>query len=292
MSKPKRHHYIAQMHSKRFTDPDGILYVFDKRFPQKGIQKRTPRNLFVEGDFYTQFDEKGTKDVSVETEFLAPLEDKASLVIEKIITAARRGDPPNLSPDEKDIWVVYVYIQFKRVPETREKYNEEVFQEILREADFRRRFRTFTDRELSILEDEVKMERLFRNSSVQSVQQPLSKEGAEIFLEKRIGVAVIRNSKPKRSFVIGSNPVVKMSHPERSHLADPTVELWLPLARDVAVTPCPGDRDKVVSANDRHIREINKSIFQQSTVIAGCSREVIESLLGEKERTIRATAVR
>ena len=289
MSRPKRHHYIAQMHSKRFTDPDGILYVFDKRFPQKGVQKRTPRNLFVEGDLYTQFDETGTKDVSVETEFLAPLEGKAGPVIEKIVSAARRGDTPNLSVAEKDVWVEFTYIQFKRVPERREKNKEEIFEEIRREIDFIGQFRRNADHELSILDDEETMERLWRNISIQSVQQPLSREGAAILLEKRIGVAVIRKLKLKRSFIVGSNPVVKMSNPGRSHLADPTVELWLPLARDVAVSPCPGERDKVVYANDRHIREINKSIFQQSTVIAGCSRELIESLLGKEARTVLAT---
>ena len=279
MSKPKRHHYIAQMHSKRFADPDGILYVFDKRFPHKGVQRRTPRNLFVEGDFYTQFDDEGTKDVSMETEFLAPLEGKASPVIEKIVNAARRGDLPNLSPVEKDIWVKFSYNQFVRVPETREKYKEEIFQEIRSKIDFIGRFRPFTDRELSILDDEETMERLFRNSSIQSVRMTSVKVFG-VLSEKRIGVAVIRNPKPKRSFVIGSNPVVKMSHPERSHLADPTVEVWLPLARDVAVSPCPGKSDKIVSANDRHIRAINKSVFQQSEVIAGCSRELIEFVRG------------
>ena len=289
MSRPKRHHYIAQMHSKRFTDPDGILYVFDKRFPQKGVQKRTPRNLFVEGDLYTQFDETGTKDVSVETEFLAPLEGKAGPVIEKIVSAARRGDTPNLSVAEKDVWVEFTYIQFKRVPERREKNKEEILQEMRRKLDFIRRFRPFADRELSILDDEETMARLFRNSSIQSVRMTSVKVSG-VLSEKRIGVAVIRKPKPKRSFVIGSNPVVKMSKPGRSHLSDPTVEVWLPLARDVAVTPCPGERDKVVSANDRHIREINKSIFQQSAVIAGCSREVIVSLLGEGVRTLHVTA--
>ena len=286
MSKPKRQHFIAQMHSKRFADPDGILYVFDRRFPHKGIQKRTPRNLFVERDLYTQVDYYGTKDVSVETEFLARLESKASPVIEKIVNAARRGDPPNLSPDEKYTWVKYSYTQFKRVPETREKHKEEIRQEILREIDFIGHFRSFTDRELSMLDDEETMERLFRNSSIQSVQMPLSKEGADILLEKRIGVAVIRKPKQKRSFVIGSNPVVKMSHPERSHVSDPTVEVWLPLARDVAVSPCPGESDQVISANDRHIRTINRSVFQQSTVIAGCSWELIESMLGEETKSI------
>ncbi len=280
MSGPKRHHYIAQMHSKRFADPDGILHVFDSRRPHKGVQKRTPRNLFVEGDFYTQVDGDGTKDVSVETEFLARLDSDASPVIEKIVNAARRGCPPNLSVAEKDVWVEFTYIQFKRVPERREKNKEEILQEMRRKLDFIGRFQPFSDRELSILDDEETMERLFRNSSIQNVRMTSVKVSG-VLSEKRIGVAVIRKPKPKRSFVIGSNPVVKMSNPGRSHLADPTVEVWLPLARDVAVTPCPGERDKVVSANDRHIREINKSIFQQSTVIAGCSREVIESIVGD-----------
>ena len=282
MSRPKRHHYVAKMHSRRFADPDGTLYVFDKLFPGKGIQKRTPRNLFVERDFYTQVDDKGIKDASVETEFLARLEGKASPVIEKIVNAARRGHLPSLSPVEKDIWVMFSYVQIKRVPETREKYKEEVIQEVLREIDFIGQFRPFTDPELSILDDEETMERLWRNSSIHSVRVRFEKGVFEILSEKRIGVAVIRKPKPKRSFVIGSNPVVKMSHPERSHLADSTVELWLPLARDVAVSPCPGESDKVISVNDRHIRTINRSIFQQSTVIAGCSRELIESLIREE----------
>ena len=219
MSKPKRHHYIAQMHSKRFADPDGVLYVFDRRFPHKDIQKRTPRNLFAEGDLYTQVGGDGTKDVSVETEFLARLESEASPVIEKIVNAARRGHPPNLSSVEKDIWVEFSYIQFKRVPETREKFTKEMRQDIRRDIDFIERIRPLTDLELPVWDDDETMERLLRNSSIQNVQRPLSKEGAEILLEKRIGVAVIRKPKPKRSFVIGSNPVVQMSHPERSHLS-------------------------------------------------------------------------
>ena len=83
---------------------------------------------------------------------------------------------------------------------------------------------------------------------------------------------------------------MKMSLNEQSHVSDPTVEIWLPLARDVAVSPCPGESDKVISANDRHIRAINRSIFQQSTVIAGCSRELIDSLLGEEGGIFQATA--
>ena len=280
MSRPKNQHYIPQMLLKRFTNQEGKLYVYDRCHPEKGIQKKDPRKTFVRRHLYTQVEEDGTRDVSVETEFLARLESDASPVIEKIVSAARRGDPPNLSPDEKDIWVVFSYIQFKRVPETREKFTKEMRQDIRREIDFLERILPLTELELSVRDDDETMERLLRNSSIQSVQMPLSKEGADILLEKRIGVAVIRKPKPKRSFVIGSNPVVKMSHPERSHVADPSVEVWLPLARDMAVSPCPGESDKIVSVKGRHIESINRSVFQQSTVIAGCSRELIESIIG------------
>ena len=280
MSRPKNQHYIPQMLSKRFANQEGKLYVYDKSHPDKGVQKKDPKKTFVRRHFYSQEEEDGTRDVSVETQFLAPLESDASPVIEKIVNAARRGQPPGLSSDEKDIWVKFSYNQFVRVPETRETYKEEIFQELRSELDFIGQFRPFTDSELSILDDEETMERLWRNSTIQSVRMTHAKEVFDILSEKRIGVAVIRKPKPKRSFVIGSNPVVKLSHPERSHLSDPTVEVWLPLARDAAVTPCPGESDKVISLQDRHIKSINKSIFQQSTVIAGCSRELIELVRG------------
>ena len=183
MSRPKNHHYIPQMFSKRFANQEGKLYVYDKSHPDKGVQKKDPRKTFVRPHLYSQEEEDGTLDVSVETGFLAPLESDASLVIEKIISAARRGNPPNLSPGERDIWVTFSYVQFKRVLERREKHKEEIFQEIRREIDFIGHFRPFADHELLILHEEEKMERLWRNISIQSVQKPLSKEGAEIFLE-------------------------------------------------------------------------------------------------------------
>ena len=278
MSIPKNHHFIPQMLLKRFTSQEGKLYVYDKCHPEKGIQKKDPKKTFVRRHLYTQVEEDGTRDVSVETEFLAALENDASPVIEKIVCAARQGQPPNLSPDEKDIWVKFSYNLFVRLPETREKYKEEIRQEILREIDFIGQFRPLTDLELSMRDDEETMERLLRNSSIQSAEMAFVKDAFEILSEMGIGVAVIRKPKPKRGFIVGSSPVVKMSYPERTRVADPSVEVWSPLARDMAVTPCPGESDKVISVNDRHIRTINKSIVQQSTVIAGCSRELIESI--------------
>ena len=199
MSRPKNHHYIPQMLLKRFTNQEGKLYVYDRCHPEKGIQKKDPRKTFVRRHLYTQVEEDGTRDVSVETEFLARLESDASPVIEKIVYAARRGVPPNLSSDEKDIWVKFFYNLFVRVPETREKYKEEIRQEILREIDFIGQFRPLTDLELSMRDDDVTMERFLRNGSIQSAKMEYVKEVFGILSERGIGVAVIRKPKPKRS---------------------------------------------------------------------------------------------
>ena len=279
MSKPKRHHYIPQMLSRRFADSGGILHVFDKRFPQKGIQKRTPKNLFVERDFYTQVDAKGTKDVSVETEFLARLESEARLVIEKIVSAGRRGNFPDLSPDEREILKTFFFTQFSRVPDTLDSATDEVRQMMHPNTDFAWQSRPPKVSELSVQNSSETMERHLMNARIQHLQMPRSLEMSGFLAKMGIVVAVIEELKPERSFIIGSSPVVQLSHSERSYLSDQDLEVWLPLARDVAVFPSPWEGDKVMSVNDKHIRTINKGISQQSTVIAGCSREIINSLL-------------
>ena len=68
MRNPKRHHFNPEMLQRRFTDQEGRLYFYDKRFPEKGIQRSIPKNLFVEQHLHTQFLDSGEKDVSVEEE--------------------------------------------------------------------------------------------------------------------------------------------------------------------------------------------------------------------------------
>lgn len=278
MNIPKRHHYIPRMLLNRFADSRGIFHVYDKRIPEKGIQTRTSESLFVERHLYTQVNADGAKDVSVETDFLSALEGKANPVIEKIISAAKRGHPINLTPEEKNIWISFFYCQYARVPETTRKIKEQVRQEVDKDIELLSLFRTFNDSELAFLGSEKTMERIQKNASITSLRET-DPEVYEILSEKRICVAVVRNFKPKRSFVIGSNPVLKLSHPGRAHLSDPTVEVWLPLSRDVIVSPCSGKKDRVISLRNSHIESLNRSAFDHCDVIAGCSRELIESLV-------------
>ena len=265
---------------------DGILHVYDRRYPEKGIQKRTPQNLYVENYLYTQVDAAGNRDSSVETEFLAQIESRASLVLEKIIVNARRGSPPNLSFEEKEAWVKYSYTQYSRVPETLKQHEEEIRQNVYDEIGVLRKIGFFTQKDLSILDNGEAMERVWKNAQVESVRM-ISGKASEVLMKKGICVAVIRNPKPTRSFIIGSNPVLRLGYPGPSYISDPTTEIWLMLARDVAISPCPGESDRVISLSNRHAESLNRKIYEQSISIAGCSHKLIKSLLGKAGRGVK-----
>ena len=99
MSLPKDHHYIPRMLLKRFTNQEGKLYAYDKSHPDKGIQEKDARKLFVRRNLYTLVEDDRTRDVSKETQFLARHESDVSPVIARIVNAARRA--PTLKQAER-----------------------------------------------------------------------------------------------------------------------------------------------------------------------------------------------
>ncbi len=265
MNNPKRHHFIPMMLSQMFTDNEGRLYFFDKEHPGNGIRRSTPKKLFVRRYLYSQQDRSGNKDNAVEAS-LGDLEGMVSPIIRKIVSSARMQRTPDLTRTEKMIWSLYSYIQWKRVPDVSDRIDSEaVPQEWIPQLV----------REFGDLAD---VKRIMGNARVNSVLDPGIRV-LPILMGKGLGIAVAKNS--DASFVIGSNPVVKLSHPGRSHLSDPSVEVWFPLAHDVVVTPIPPipeGAEKLVVADDESIRAINTFIFGQSRVVAGCSIEQLTEL--------------
>lgn len=269
MNKPKRHHYVPSMLSRRFANQDGRLYFFDKRIPDRGVQLSTPRNLFVKSHLYTYMHKNGTKDVGVETS-LSNLEGQANSIINKIVDAARERKTPNLTQAEKKTWSKYSYIQWNRVPDVRKRIGaDEVPEEWIPQML----------RDLGGMEE---VNRIRNNAWVESILDPgisiltiLMKKGLGIVLAQDLGVC----------FVIGSNPTIKLTHPCRASLTDPSVEFWFPLACDVAVTPIADELEKLVEVDAKAVRYINKCNWEQSSAIAGCSYEIIASLSGGSKQS-------
>ncbi len=185
MSTPKNQHYIPQMLLKRFTNREGKLYVFDTSYRDKGIQKKDPRKTFVRRHFYTQVEEDGTRDTSVETEFLARLENDGSQVIEKIVSTARMRLVPELSATERKSFVSFFYYQLMRLPAVRDDFVDEVSEELISYLKAESRVRSLNNYELALLAKGDARERHLKNASVKILRS--SPVGIETIEEIELG---------------------------------------------------------------------------------------------------------
>lgn len=263
---------------RRFANERGNLHVFNNEVADRGVLELAPKDTFLEKHLYSAINKDGTKDVALER-YYAQIEGAADRTIEKITAAAREGKKPGLTPGEKQAWDHYVYHQWKRVPDFHAKVTSwSSFDEAMAGAidEFEERFRPLTPAERQSLEDPVARQRLRKNAGVLALSKP--GEEAEAALASRgLGVAVIQN--PKKSFVIGSMPLIKLTRSGQTHLGDPAVEVWFPISHDVAVSPWGNaGAETVAPISDENVRALNESSVKQSTAFAGRSPVLIESL--------------
>ena len=270
VKEPKRHHFVPKMLLRNFTDKNGFLYFFDKHFKEKCVQKTTPDNFGLVKKLYTLYDEQGNKDNSAEKLF-AGLEGKTAKIFKKIINAARKGKKPELTPSEKETLDYYIYCQWGRVPDT----TDPILNRDLKESDNRYKLiRDMTPEEQEEFKKELRVRSLIRG-----VSEP-NEEILRILGDKGLAVLILKKS--KKSFVIGTNPVLRI--PMGIHLADPKAESWLPIAYDVAISPYfPHGTERLLDKiEDQDIRGFNENILKQSSAIAGRSEELISSLVNSR----------
>jgi hypothetical protein len=273
------HHFVPKFLSRRFVDVNGRLHFIDKRIADRGLLAGKPSEVFKQAHLNSIKRSDGTKNTSPETMFFCPLDDLASHLVERIVSAARNGKTPKFSPSEKETWDFFFHHQWKRTPDFYQKIGlQEMFDDYLKGfiAEYERDVRPLTADERKSMECNVAKARIKHNASVSARMRP----GPNVLIVlggKGLGIARIRD--PKKSFVIGSSSVVKLTLPNRTHLSDPIVEAWMPIAYDVVVTPWEYTRtEQLVNIASHHVRGINEAIFLDSLVIAGRSPELIASL--------------
>lgn len=98
-------------------------------------------------------------------------------------------------------------------------------------------------------------------------------------LERR-GITILTVTRPNKRFIIGSRPVVKLTKRGRTDLSDRNVEMWLPIAADVAVGAGRGDGGiSLFHVDDGAvIRHLNLAIASQSRTIAASSATLVRSI--------------
>jgi Protein of unknown function (DUF4238) len=109
---PKRHHYIPEFILWNFADEDDWLHYFDKRAPNRIVRRGKPDELFQHRHLNSVIESDGRKDARLEGEFFGKLDDLAAPIVEKIVSTARAGRCPLLSPQEKETWDRFFYLQY------------------------------------------------------------------------------------------------------------------------------------------------------------------------------------
>ena len=266
--KKRRNHFVPRMLLKNFTDEDGKLYFFDRRFKKKRILKTTPDALYRERDLYVVRDEDGNRDDSAEDLF-AEFEREAAPVFDKIITAVRDVKDPALNSSERATLDRYIYFQWARVPDTADPILDHTLKKLSLEDP---EIGDLSPRELAEFGKGVSVENL-----VGDITEPRERM-LSVLRNKSLAFVVIRRK--NKSFVIGSRPVLQV-FPERfDSVPRAFTAMWLPLAYDVAVAYGEGKGGLMEFTEDRELRRFNEDVFRQSQAMAGRSNKLISSLAG------------
>ena len=271
---PIHHHYIPELILRNFTDEKGVLNCVYKSSGR--VFRSSPSGVFAENHLHTQRDAFGNKDMSVETKLAVSIERPVVPVVEKIVQKARIGQTPGLAVSEKRAWDNFFCCQLTRLPSARRSLSDgEIVSQHLRM--FEEEKRPLTSSERATYEDPALQREIVHNAWVEILPESEG-ELMEVLRSKGLVIGVIKN--PKKSFVIGDNPTVRIEPLGRSHLRFPEVEILFPISHDVMVTPghLAGEENIVDLVETKWIRKVNETIFQQSSIIAGRSQRLIESL--------------
>jgi hypothetical protein len=278
MSHPKRHHFVPEMILSGFVDESGWLHWCRPADDPVVVRPSRPAELFYKKHLYSTVSAQGIKDPAVELE-LSRFETDAARVVHKIVQAALSEKVPQLSADEKQVWYAFLHLQWRRTPEAQiaacsDSELLQMFDETCNEV---RQLLPARATEIDALSSPEAKLRTVRNVRVESLRQA-SERVMSVLARRGISVLLIR--KPRKKFIIGSRPVVKITPQGRTHLNDPVVELWLPVASQVAAGAGVGDGGISLwfLDDDKPIRQLNETIAAQSNIIAAASRELVQSV--------------
>lgn len=268
------------MMQRRFaTNADRHLWSFDKRHPERGVERKPIKRLFRVQHLYTIRRRDGTRDSSTEIR-LSAIESRVGPVLDRVIANARMGRLPALSEADRRALVDLFIAQHRRSPDLhRTVLVRRAVDDLI--ADGMARWEALhgpaSPEEQAFLTGPEFAERARRDAIAQGAADPL--EAATPAMLRR-GFSVARITAPRRAFILGSNPFARFMArgSRRQDLGDPAAELWLPVAHDVAVCSVGhAAYSTLIEADDAHIRKINEAIALTSTVFASASRDLVEA---------------
>jgi hypothetical protein len=215
------------------------------------------------------------------------IEGKASTVLDYVISAAKEDKYIILTNDERRTIDEFIWCQMVRVPDVHNCIPlmtdfHPVYIDALKGAlkRYETEKRPLADDERAFFDRHDQEMRIKKNIMNRTLNEGDFEEA--IGLIKRIGLHVCLIGIPNTSFVIGSNPITTSRHDGRQLFADPDDQLWFPISSDLAIclTGTISYKRRLVLQDSyiRNVRIINGAIFEQSSIVAAASKDLISSL--------------
>lgn len=279
-NEPKKHHYVPRLLLKNFADKKECLWIFRKQALKQGVVSSNYEIPFFENHLYAIPKAGGKKDLTLEYKF-AKLESAIAPVVRHLCDEARNTKLAVLSRGDRKLWDDFFSAQTRRVPD------------YTRGRRFQHNYDDMVEEVVDGLQAEVG-QTLHPKAREGVVEYLKSKDGRKTVTvgalglpAKRIesalansGLNVVRITRPNKSFVLGSDPIVNLSPNPIAISKSPQSENWLPIAPDIAICMTFDDpRNRFIELDDENaIRRINMAIFHKSSSVVATSDRLLGSL--------------
>lgn len=263
---------------RRFADDSGYLHFIDKRNLDAGVQRSKPENLLLEKHIYSRPQRDGKRDSTLEIRY-SRLESVVSPILDEVTQCVLRGIVPKLSQECKRTWDLFLYEQWRRVPDMHEQImpKEDSKIAVLEAFDeFEGLHRKLTAEEREKFLTPTALANFRQNARVGALSR-VSDEILTILGEKGLYFATCEK---RLSFIIGSSPVIKIVGPDSHQLDDSNAEVWLPIHPNIAAVATGRKNDsRIVQISSRQVRAFNLAVARKSSVIASRSNKLISALI-------------
>jgi len=267
---PEKHHYVPKFSTKYFADSNGMVFYRERG---RNIEHRNYKSPFYKRHYYTSRDADNKKDISAEYKF-QKVENEVSRIIKKICTCCANGSYPKLTPGEKQAWDMFLFLQLQRTPDAFEQLvKEESLTEIIEDC-FEQWMADDPSNKVKILthytSENIERSKNTIRIGVQSMVGPIS---LKLFSKLELSFWILTDE--NRSFVLGSNPVVR-----GSVYSSYGWGTWIPISPKVAVPHTRQRTSGELLQNNSvaDVRQLNMAIIKQSSAVVSNSKRLLKSL--------------
>jgi hypothetical protein len=296
MGETRKHHYVPVFYQKHFTNPNGLLFVYDRK--RQTYKELHPRSLCHESDLYATKPIDGRpRDRRLETNILSDFDGKGAITIRELATL----NSPR--PETLAALAVFAALQYLRVPTNdtfmRAIYSaggndllEVMFSSIERAQASLRRYEEKTGKKLNVSAES--MVQTVKSGGVDAVANEIpflrsigahSGFMAQTLAELPLQVLI---SPPAVGFILTDNPftIVPAQGDDRVGIVNFGTFTHIPVTRSLCLRYGITGRNEFREIEREDVRLINQNLaINSQRFIMGPNQVQLESVVRRSEST-------